>query len=84
MIKIWNPRWHDRKVLIATYKVKPGDNIIKFTKCKSLPGKFHITDVEIKKCLVESNGKIDCFAVPLEALKTEKGINSCNGQASAN
>jgi hypothetical protein len=66
MISIWNPRWHDRKVLIAIYKVKSGINIIKFTKCKSIPGKFYLTDLEIKKYPIESNGSIDCYAVPLD------------------
>jgi len=32
MIEIWSPRWHDRKVLIAKYRVCTGDNHIILTK----------------------------------------------------
>lgn len=68
MIEIWQPRWKDRKVLISVYKVKMGMNYIKFTKTPSLPGTYAISSSEIKQCPVESNGKIDCYAVPLEKL----------------
>jgi hypothetical protein len=71
MIEIWQPRWHDRKVLIATFKVDPGDNVVIFTKTKSLPGRFHISAEKIRQCPVESNGRIDCYAVPLSYLEKE-------------
>ncbi len=68
-IEIWNPRWWDRKVLIAKYKVKDGDNEIVFTKAKTLKGKtFIISGDDIRKCPLETNGKIPCYAVPLDDL----------------
>lgn len=69
MIDIWSPRWHDRKVLIAKYKVSDGLNQIRFTKAKSLKGKvYSISGMEIMKYPVETNGTIKCYAVPLEKI----------------
>ena len=66
MIKIWEPRYHDRVVLIAKHKVRNGTNTIIFTKCKSLKGKtFTMTGEYIRSCPLDSNGKIPCYAVPL-------------------
>lgn len=70
MIEIWSPRWHDRKVLIAKYKVSGGDNYIVFTKAKNLIGKrFTIKSNEITNCPIETNGTIDCYTVPLDKLE---------------
>ncbi len=70
MIKIWNPRWHDRKALIAKYKVRRGDNTIIFTKAKSLKGiTFKMDGNEIVKYPIETNGVIECYAVPLDKLE---------------
>jgi len=69
-IEIWEPRWHDRKVLVAKYKVKSGINEIIFTKAKSLKDKlFKMDEREIKKYPIVSNGKIDCYAIPLDKLE---------------
>lgn len=71
-ISIWNPRWHDETVLIAKRKVKEFNRII-FTKSKALAGKeFFISQTRIKTFPVESNGSIDCYAVPLGSLKLMK------------
>ena len=70
MIEIWQPRWHDKKVLIAKRKVSDGNNFIFFSKSKCLRGKtFKILGAEIRKCPIESNGVIDCYAVPMEKLE---------------
>ncbi len=69
MLEIWQPRWNDRKVLIAKYKVCNGTNEIIFTKGTLKGKKFKINSLEIAKCPVESNGTIDCFAVPLDKLE---------------
>lgn len=76
MIEIWNPRWHDRVVLIAKYKVKSGMNEIKFTKAKSLDGVYLMTGEEIRSYPIETNGKIDCYAVPLDKLTGEQDVSS--------
>ena len=69
-ITIWNPRWHDRVVLIAKYKVRDGDNGITFTKAPSLKGKiFKMSGADIRKCPLDTNGKIPCYAVPLDDLQ---------------
>lgn len=76
MIEIWEPRWHDRTVLIAVHKVSSGLNEIKFTKTPSLEGKIYTLPSEtIRKYPIESNGKINCYAVPLGEFKeTEQGV----------
>ena len=66
MIDIWQPRWHDRKVLIAKYKVHEGDNEIRFTKTPSLEGIYLIDGLAIRQSPLESNGRIECYAVSLD------------------
>lgn len=72
MIEIWEPRWKDRVVLIACHKVSRGKNLIKFTKAKSLPYVYELDGNDIMDCPVVSNGRIDCYAVPLSFLKIAK------------
>ena len=66
-IEIWNPRWHDKVVLVAKYKVE-GFNEIVFTKGTLKGRSCKIKGEDIEKYPIESNGKIDCYAVPLERL----------------
>lgn len=66
-IEIWQPRWKDRVVLIARHKVG-ADNYITFTKTKSLPGTYYISGDEVRACPISTNGKIACYAVPLDDL----------------
>ena len=66
MIKIWAPRWHDRKVLVAKYKVRDGNNDIMFIKTPSMKGiVYKLSGDTIRSYPVESNGKIDCYVVPM-------------------
>ncbi len=74
MLEIWQPRYFDNRVLIATYKVQDGENLITFTKDNKLKGVvFSVSSDIIKKCPVETNGKIDCYAVPMKELKRVEG-----------
>ena len=72
MIEIWEPRWRDRKVLIACHKISTGRNLIRFTKAKSLPYIYEVDGKEVMSCPVETNGRIDCYSVPLAFLKVAK------------
>lgn len=75
MIEVWQPRWHDRVVLIAKYKACAGKNEIVFTKAKSLKGKkFYVDGMDMAKCPLETNGTILCYAVPMFMLKDVDGI----------
>lgn len=67
MIEILQPRWHDRKVLIATYKVGE-HNHIKFINTKNMPDIYYVSGRVIRKYPKESNGTIDCYSVPLGEL----------------
>lgn len=68
LIDIWQPRWKDRRVLIAKYKVGT-HNEITFSKTKSLEGSFYISGNDIIKHPLETNGTIACYAVPLDDLE---------------
>lgn len=70
MIEIWQPRYKDNTVLIAKYKVHTGMNRIRFTKAKHIAGmEFQIHSMEIRKCPVDTNGSIPCYAVPFDKLE---------------
>lgn len=68
-ISIWEPRWHDRKVLIDPNKVREHNKIV-FTKAKSLANKeFYVSGKTIKRHKKESNGTMLCYCVPLDKLE---------------
>jgi hypothetical protein len=67
-IPIWEPRYHDKKILINPAKVGE-HNKIKFTKAPSLPGEYYLSGKTIKKSKKESNGTIDCYAVDVAELR---------------
>jgi len=74
LIEIWQPRYKDRVVLIAKYKVKDFNKII-FTKAKHLKDmEFGMSGKEISSYPVEDNGKIACYAVPLDVLLERKKV----------
>ena len=69
VIEIWRPRYHDDVCLIAKRKVRSGWNYIRFTKDKNLTATYRIAGDRIKACPIETNGKIPCYAVPMDALE---------------
>lgn len=66
--EIWQPRWKDRVVLLATYKVSH-HNEIRFTKAPTLPGSYYVSGDVAKNCPVETNGTISCYAVPMTKIE---------------
>jgi len=68
LIDIWQPRWKDRVVLIATFKVGL-HNEVTFSKTKSLPGSYYISGDKVRTFPKETNGTIACYAVPLSELE---------------
>lgn len=70
-IEIWQPRYKDRKVLIAKYKVGVNNEIV-FTKAKHLEGKvFKMKGAKIEKYPLDTNGRIPCYAVSLDDFEVE-------------
>lgn len=62
MIEIWEPRWHDRTVLIAEFKCpRTGDFEIKILKSKAVEGTYIVKEEVFK------NAK-------RELMKTKKGV----------
>lgn len=75
LIEIKQPRWRDRVVLIAKYKVGT-HNIIDMVNIKegnAYSGKFYLSGATITKYPLDSNGKIPCYAVPLDELQVFEG-----------
>jgi hypothetical protein len=68
-IEIWQPRWKDRVVLIAKYKVS-SHNCITFTKTPSMKDKYYLSGETIINSPLETNGKIACYAVSMDELET--------------
>jgi hypothetical protein len=68
LIQIWQPRWKDRKVLIAKFRVGTHNEIV-FTKTKSMPDKYYLSGETIKKYPLETNGRIQCYAVHMDELE---------------
>ncbi len=71
MIEIWSPRYSTNSVLVAMYKVLPGENLVRFTKAKHLAGMTYKFDGNAvrEKCPIETNGKIACYAIPMDMLE---------------
>lgn len=67
-IEIWQPRYHDRKVLINPLKVAEHNKVV-FTKAGGLNGAYYISGQVIKSYPKESNGTIDCYCVDLDKLE---------------
>lgn len=68
-IEIWQPRWKDRVVLIAKHKVGTHNDIY-FTKAPSMgDNHYYISGEAARQCPTDTNGKIACYAVPLDLLK---------------
>lgn len=67
--EIWEPRWKDKVVLLAAHKVGT-HNKIKFTKTPSMGTEpYYIDGKTVKKYKKESNGRLMCYAVPLDKLE---------------
>lgn len=67
-IEIWQPRWRDKTVLVAKHKVGT-HNKITFSKAPTYPDNYYLSGEEIRKCTLDTNGSIDCYAVPLSKLE---------------
>lgn len=72
-LEIWSPRYHDSVVLLSQNKVHHASSVIliEFTKAKSLLGqRFCVTRDTVQSCPLETNGKIKCYAVPMDKLES--------------
>jgi len=68
-IEVWQPRWHDRMVLIPPYKVAAHNKII-FTQAKSLEGKvYYASKQALSERPKENNGTVDCYVIALDDLE---------------
>lgn len=73
-IKIWQPRWHDRVVLIADRKLLAHNEII--IEHKNFPASFYLTgsrarEFPLEQMATKSGGSIAVRAVPLTELERE-------------
>lgn len=69
MIEIWEPNYGRQTAMIDPRKVQL-DNIVYFSKAKSLTGKeYYISKEDIVKHPLVSNGRIMCHDVPMGSLR---------------
>ena len=67
-IEIWWPRYKDDVALVGKKWVRDY-NIIYFSKAKHLKGmRFAMSREEITSYPLDNNGKIECYAVPMDDL----------------
>ena len=67
-VEIWQPRWKDRTVMAAKYKVGTHNEIV-FTKAPTMKGSYYISGKAITKYPLQTNGKLLCYCVPLDDLE---------------
>lgn len=69
---IWQPKFSTKEVLVAKLDVKPGKNYIYFVADRNHPDLYSYDGNRVKSdgrlC---SNGKIICYAFPLDWLESE-------------
>ncbi len=77
IVDIWQPKWSTRQVLIGKHKLLSDPTIIRFTKIKDgneWAGVWSVSKKEIMSSQTVNNGKIDCWAVPLDKLTRVENI----------
>lgn len=71
---IWTPRYRDKVVLLAKRKVGEHNKVIFSGDPKTgynMMGEapYYVSGSVVKKCKLENNGSIDCYAVPIDKLE---------------
>lgn len=74
LIEIWQPRWKDRTVLIAKYKVGTHNEIV-FKKAPTFPDRYYLSGETIRNYPLSSNGKLMCYQVPVDELEILERAN---------
>lgn len=72
-LEIWSQRYHDRKALVASWKIQT-HNRITFKSASMAGREYYISGQDIRKCeLVDMKAKsgntVKMYAVPLEKLQ---------------
>lgn len=70
-LEVFEPRYHDKTALLNGPKVKRATTQwvrVKFTKAKSMEGDWVVSRSKVMKYPLQSNGTIQCYAVPLSEL----------------
>lgn len=67
LLLIKQPRWKDRVALLAKYKIGT-HNIVRFTETPSMTQDYYISGEAVRQHPLTSNGKIECYQVPLTDL----------------
>lgn len=70
LITVWQPRYIDKKILIATNKIRHGANYVVITKDDRYKGKvFYLEGNDAFCCSKSTNGKIEVYEIPMEHLQ---------------
>lgn len=75
--EIWEPVYSKKAVLLACHKVGTHNKVV-FTKAPSMGEEpYYVSGKDVRKCKKESNGRINCYIVPLDKLQPlELSVNS--------
>ena len=76
---IYMPRWHDRVVLVADYKIGIHNTIV-FPQAPTLPGEWYISGMDAKAHPIEfmktkSGGNLAMRVIPLDDLEPLERVN---------
>ena len=72
MVEVWEPRYHDRTVLVAPWKLTKGKNIIRVMK-GYYQGVYSLDYDEIAQCekttiKSKTGGDVEMYCVPISKL----------------
>lgn len=67
---IYQPRYHDKRVLLAAHKVGEHNKIVFLQAPDMGTEPYYVSGKTVKKYPKQSNGAIKCYAVPLSELET--------------
>lgn len=68
LFTIKQPRWRDRTVLLAKFKIGNHNEVV-FTEAPSMPDHYYISGELAKSYPLSSNGKLEVYQVPINELE---------------
>lgn len=76
VFNIKHPRYHDSRVLLACNRIGE-HNKVNITEAKSANGTYYISGKVAKRYPKQSNGVINCYAIPMDKLENFRLADHC-------
>lgn len=75
---IREPKYSTDQVLIATGKITSAPHyLLKFQECNKYPHWYYLSRKDITTSKIQSNGKLEVYAVPMSRAQDFEPINNC-------